>query len=449
MKSQKLRSVLLALLMILSLSVFASAAEIVESGTLEGSNITWTLDSEGLLTISGEGAMPDYSYLTAPFIGFSTDLSVYEPKYIKKVIIEEGITSIGEYTFYQCGMQSVEIPNSVTSIDRGAFSFCYNLISAEIPNNVTNMERAAFCYCDNLTSVKLGNGITSIAHSAFSNCTGLTSIEIPDNVTSIEESAFDGCTGLTSIVIPDSVTYIGSYAFYECAGLREVYFIGTWSEWYDIVDNIYLDFYTDDMWDNVTVHFVKDDQAAASAVDALIISIGEVEYTEECKDKINTARNAYNYLADDKKVYVENYETLVAAESKYAELEAAADKAAFEEYKAASGVDADAYAQAGDSAALKKLIEDAKTAIDATEYDENKTLEENMTVITDILDKLYKDLDAQRKADNEAAQYGDSEGQGGSTVDKCKYCGGVHEGAFGRIIQFFHNILYFFKNLFK
>ena len=181
-------------------SVSAEEPTIIASGNCgkAGSNVTWTLDSTGLLTISGEGEMESYSSVnkngwitTAPWQNRASTL-----------IIQEGVTSIGGCAFFYCtGLTSVTIPDSVTSIEGGAFSDCTGLTSVTIPN-----------------------GVTSIGHDAFSGCTRLTSVTIPDSVTSIGEHAFSSCTRLTGITIPDSVTSIGSYAFSDCSNLTSVYF---------------------------------------------------------------------------------------------------------------------------------------------------------------------------------------------------------------------------------
>ena len=142
---------------------------------------------------------------------------------VKIVEIEEGITSIGDYAFYNCrGLTKIEIPKGVTSIGSSAFSNCSSLTSIEIPEGVTNIGSSAFAVCSSLTSIEIPEGVTSIGSSAFSYCTSLTSIEIPEGVTSIGSSAFRGCTSLTSIEIPEGVTSIGSSAFYECSKLTSI-----------------------------------------------------------------------------------------------------------------------------------------------------------------------------------------------------------------------------------
>ena len=142
---------------------------------------------------------------------------------IKKVVIENGVTNIGNYAFYDSGnLTSVDIPNSVTSIGDCAFQDCYGLTSIEIPNSVTSIEKCAFWQCSGLTSVTIGNSVTSIGNHAFIRCKALTSVEIPNSVTSIGKSAFCFCESLASVTIGNSVTSIGDYAFNNCSRLTSI-----------------------------------------------------------------------------------------------------------------------------------------------------------------------------------------------------------------------------------
>ena len=203
-------------------------------------NLTWKLDADGTLTISGTGAMKDYDYYNNPSPASQKKDSV------KKVVIEDGVTSIRNSAFYDCNsLTSITIPNSVTSIGDSAFSNCYYLTNITIPNSVTSIEnyafrscssltsitipdsvtsigKLAFYSCDSLTSITISNSVTSIEERAFAYCSSLTSITIPDSVTSIGEAAFAGCSSLTSITIPDSVTSIGEYAFQSCSRLTSI-----------------------------------------------------------------------------------------------------------------------------------------------------------------------------------------------------------------------------------
>ena len=141
----------------------------------------------------------------------------------KNTTIPESVTCIDVGAFSYCsGLTSVTIPNSVTSIGVGAFSYCSGLTSVTIGNSVTSIGDYTFSDCSGLKSITIPNSVTSIGDYAFHYCTNLTSIEIPNSVTSIGDYAFYGCSDLTSITIPNSVTNIGDYAFYWCRGLTSV-----------------------------------------------------------------------------------------------------------------------------------------------------------------------------------------------------------------------------------
>ena len=119
-------------------------------------------------------------------------------------------------------IKELVIPNTVTSIGRGAFDGCSYFTSIEFSNSMTSIGDGAFMHCSGLTSLNIPNNIKIIEDRAFWGCTGLTSLPIPNSVTSIEGYAFYGCSGLTNITIPNSVTSIGDAAFYGCSGLTSI-----------------------------------------------------------------------------------------------------------------------------------------------------------------------------------------------------------------------------------
>ena len=129
-----------------------------------GANLTWSLDAEtGELIISGTGERTNYSYSSAPWYSYRSN--------IKSVSLPDGLTSIGSSAFYNCtALTSVTIPDSVTSIGDSAFEACLSLTSITIPDSITSIGGSAFCYCTSLTSVTIGNSVTSIGSSAFYNC---------------------------------------------------------------------------------------------------------------------------------------------------------------------------------------------------------------------------------------------------------------------------------------
>ena len=231
-------------------AIAASAASSGNCGD-SGSNVTWSLDDNGTLTISGSGKIEDCrSDIDQPWYSNRSDIT--------SVVIEPGVTSIGSQAFYECSnLTSITIPSGLTSIGEQAFGNCTGLTSITIPSGFISIGDYAFWNCTGLTSITIQNGVTSIGTGAFWNCTGLTSITIPSSVTSIGVNVFYNCTGLTDITvdssnpsycsesgvlfnkdkttliyyplgkngsytIPDGVTAIGDYAFYYCSGLTSI-----------------------------------------------------------------------------------------------------------------------------------------------------------------------------------------------------------------------------------
>ena len=178
---------LIALLMGLS-------ANAEESGTC-GPHLRWHFTDNGVLTISGKGKMYDYSfYNRAPWGKYNIK------RIIKRIIIGDGITTIGSRAFYTCSA----------------------LISVTIPNSVTEIGDRAFDWCERLTSISIPNSVTEIGNSAFEDCRSLTSVTIPNSVTKIGASAFSLCVSLTSVTIPNSVKNIGIFAFFNCTSITQI-----------------------------------------------------------------------------------------------------------------------------------------------------------------------------------------------------------------------------------
>lgn len=248
---RRLTALMLMLCMLVALTSEIFAADIVASGYCggegDGTNLTWTLDSEGTLTISGKGKMADFNN----HVGESYSYGELEPwiaykNSIKKLVLGRGLTSIGAEAF--CGSylymwQELEIPDGVVSIgDWGlaSSSFYGNL---RIPDSVVSIGDYAFYHCGNFTgSLTIPDSVVSIGDYAFYDCTGFSGdLNIGDGVVEIGERAFEssGFTGSLnigssvstigwgafeyakftgSLTIPDSVTDIGFQAFYECTG---------------------------------------------------------------------------------------------------------------------------------------------------------------------------------------------------------------------------------------
>lgn len=225
--------------LLLRSAVAASAAE--TSGSC-GENLTWTLDSEGTLTISGTGPMKNYYYdvpansADSPFFNY--------PSEIRKVVIQNGVTTIGNALFTMCSsLTEIKIPSSVTSIGDNAFYRCTGLTEVTIPDSVTSIGVGAFYECTGLTEITVPESVTRIGRVAFRNTPWMNAIleenpivilngilldetvfegdvTLPDSIKIIGESALSQPSSesgrVTSVVIPDSVTSICARAFNRC-----------------------------------------------------------------------------------------------------------------------------------------------------------------------------------------------------------------------------------------
>ena len=270
------------------LTAMPAFADTIASGTC-GDNLTWTLDDEGTLTISGTGEMTNWWNFGSKPASWDSYRSS-----IRNIVINDGVTSIGYAAFYSCtSLTSISIPNSVTSIENYAFYICFNLtdvyyggsgaewkeLNIGTYNDCLTYVTIHFTYSDNLTwtlngngtltisssgtmtnwdyydnapwysnsssikNVVINDGVTSIGDWAFYDCGNLTNINIPNSLTSIGDNAFHYCESLINISIPNSVTNIGDSAFYGCVNLTDVFYEGSETEWKEInigKDNLYL-----------------------------------------------------------------------------------------------------------------------------------------------------------------------------------------------------------------
>ena len=235
-----------------------------------GDNLTWTFnESTDTLTISGTGDMYDFQPNAAPWQDYKSS--------IKKVVISDGITSIGER----------------------AFSACKNLESVTIGNGVTKIGPFAFNSCENLKTVVIGNNVETIGESAFFYCESLTSIIIPDSVTRIGDNAFMYCGALETVTMGSGVEKVGHDAFYLCKKLKDVYYNGSEADW----QNIYFLFGMDNFLANATIHYnstgshTHDYEAVVTP--ATCTEQGYTTYTCECGDTyVNDYVNALGHTEE-------------------------------------------------------------------------------------------------------------------------------------------------------
>ena len=203
-----------AVLALCLLALPAGAAE-TDSGTC-GSDAVWVLEDDGTLTISGTGKMKDWTYATnVPWYDYRETIT--------EVVIEEGITSIGDGAFYGCtALADISIPDSVTVIGDSAFRDCSSLTEITLPEGATELGYRAFYGCSSLTGISIPESVSSIGSSAFAYCSSLTEITIPEGITELLSATFDGCTSLKSVTIPASVTAIEKNTFRDCSALESI-----------------------------------------------------------------------------------------------------------------------------------------------------------------------------------------------------------------------------------
>ena len=219
-----------------------------------GENLRWTLDNNGVLTISGSGAMKDYTW------DENVRLDWYvRKKDIRSVVLDNRITHIGDYAFDKCtniesvrytgytGNAGVALPESVTTIGVHAFSDTGVTGTLKLPEHLTEIDSSAFYHCGKLNGeLKLPDTVKEIGGFAFNSCGFTGKLELPASLEKIGNDAFESCsgltgkltfpskmneidfsifheTGITEVVIPSSIKTVRDFAFDSCMNLKKVY----------------------------------------------------------------------------------------------------------------------------------------------------------------------------------------------------------------------------------
>ncbi len=208
------------LAIVIFLAVSTTAADVIDAGDC-GDSLTWTLTDDGVLKISGEGAMWDYDNDENPAPWYPY---LHDKENETTLEMDYGITSIGGYAFYECYglVGKLSIPKSVTVIGNYAFFSCLGFTGdLIIPDSVTTIVGMAFAECGRFNGkLIIPDTVTEIGWGAFQNCGGLIGpLSIPSNLKAIEGYTFAGCSGLNgNLNIPYGVTEIGWGAFMDCSG---------------------------------------------------------------------------------------------------------------------------------------------------------------------------------------------------------------------------------------
>ena len=202
-RMKRLISALLLFLIIMTVGCDSKKKEPVDPPSKEPvyatgttGDCTWVLEGTKL-TVSGNGAMADH------YDGCMCILDVQAwGRDITEVIIEDGVTALGNGVFYGCTkLVSISIPDSVTSLGGYTFMFCESLENIDMPDRIKNIDSGVFIRCLSLTSVVIPEGVTSVGYDSFQDCQNLEFISIPESVTDIYNNAFLACEKLSTVYI--------------------------------------------------------------------------------------------------------------------------------------------------------------------------------------------------------------------------------------------------------
>ena len=206
----------------LPMTSFAEEANDIASGSC-GTDVIWTLTDDGTLTISGSGAMQAYKMGE-----WQPSTNVETPWYgsrenITRVVIEDGVTSVGDYAFCGCvNVTEIILPDYMSEIGMAAFRECSKLSHIRIPEGVKFIERSTFLRCSNLQEVILPDSVKTLENYAFEDCISLQEFIIPNSVEIMEPSVFMGCSNLKRVVMSTCIKNIDNFMFSGCSSLQEV-----------------------------------------------------------------------------------------------------------------------------------------------------------------------------------------------------------------------------------
>lgn len=194
---------------ILCFTTSLSSLMVANAYNSPGNNLNYTLDSNGVLTITGTGAMFDFARIGSKVRPWSA-----KKDDIKKVVISEGVTNIGEYAFAECiNLTEVQLPSTIKSINGSGTSGI---------QGTDTLSYGAFRGCTSLTKINFPSGLQTIETVAFRECTALKEIVLPDSLTSIGRAAFVNCTALSKVAFGSGITEVPIECFYNCSSLRTI-----------------------------------------------------------------------------------------------------------------------------------------------------------------------------------------------------------------------------------
>lgn len=239
-------------------------------------SVQYTLYGNGVLTISGTGAVTSHPWNNSDIrkvvIGSGvTDVTAagfINCILLEDISVEDGNTEYSsadgilfnknktELIQYPCNKDGDEytVPDSVTVIGDDAFVLSSKLTKIVLPDNVTSIGKDAFSKCSVLENINIPNSVTVLEPATFFKCTSLEDVTVPDAVTDIKDKAFAGCSKLKSITFSDSVTSIEEDAFNNCSSLTDVYYGGAGTKWNTLQSNIAAN---NSSLTNAKIHYMK------------------------------------------------------------------------------------------------------------------------------------------------------------------------------------------------
>ncbi|MBQ6790896.1 MAG: leucine-rich repeat protein [Paludibacteraceae bacterium] len=172
----------------------------------------WTnyTSSGGHLNIGGQ----DIEDLVIP--NGTTELKPYafaNAVHIKTVKFPSTLTKIGKMSFYNCGLEAIDLPDNITELDESSFEYCEKAATLKLPKNLTVIPESAFGGCEALTEITWSENLTTIGVGAFEDCPSLTTLKLPETVTTVSHDAFSGCESLMEVTMPKSLKSISPIAF--------------------------------------------------------------------------------------------------------------------------------------------------------------------------------------------------------------------------------------------
>lgn len=174
-----------------------------------GKNATWSLDTEGNMTVEGKG-----------IVDMGGNLYFQYCNKVKKIILKKGITSIKSLSSCYMANQIV-FPNTLVSINGSGLQFAKAIKQMVIPNSVKKLGNETFFNCESLQTIQLPSKLKTIGADAFKNCKSLQTLKIPDSVTQIGKGAFDNCSSLETLVLPKRLKKMDA-DFSKTKSLRKV-----------------------------------------------------------------------------------------------------------------------------------------------------------------------------------------------------------------------------------